>query len=682
MRTEITTPNRAHHARARRGASFIRLSIAALCALVGCVDPEVSGPTLESGIPSLAAQGGAQILQTGIECGCTKVGPYVSPATGKTIGTSREGASPGNVYQLSATQIGSTISLQISRGATPVTQFVVPLNTKWGFSPDDQRFVYHYLSGTAPNQTHNVFVYNLAAPNVPLVTSFQVATGASQITFSPHGKYLMYAWLTGTSITSLTVVDAVTGAVRHQASFTFQAPPGTPGNTFGMASWGFSPDAADRTLAYLYIIGPSMAQWNAVNLTATSTPVLSETAATGFWQFSPCGDLIGAARQTSLTQAWVYLSRTLDGSLVNGAGRNVSVGSAIGFSSTLANHFVTLAGVNQPPALTTNTADDPCQSPVPILTSLALNPASLQGGATSTGTVTLSGAAPASGVVVTLASTNPTVATVPPNVTVTAGNTSASFTVQTSAVTTSTPVTLSATASGVTKSATLTVNAPPQTVRALSVTPPSLAFGNQPIGSPSASQAVTVSSTGNASVNIQAIIPTLPYGVSTTCPATLSAGASCKIYVTFTPVSVGAQPGTLTLTSDAVSSPNVVSLSGTGFVPAPGIGLSATSISFGSVKVGLNPSRRTLTVTSTGSSPLVISSATIGGVNSWDFYFDTDSCTGATLAPGASCTISMYFEPLATGNRAATLSVSSNASATPSVVTLTGVGLSAGPVQP
>jgi hypothetical protein len=50
------------------------------------------------------------------------------------------------------------------------------------------------------------------------------------------------------------------------------------------------------------------------------------------------------------------------------------------------------------------------------------------------------------------------VATVPTSATVTAGATSANFTVTTQTVTASTPVTLSATYSGVTQSATLTVN--------------------------------------------------------------------------------------------------------------------------------------------------------------------------------------------------------------------------------
>src|SRR5207248_8155363 len=63
------------------------------------------------------------------------------------------------------------------------------------------------------------------------------------------------------------------------------------------------------------------------------------------------------------------------------------------------------------------------------LASMTLNPATLTGGANSTGTVTLSAAAPAGGAVVALTSNNLNAATVPASVTVAAGATTAKFTV-------------------------------------------------------------------------------------------------------------------------------------------------------------------------------------------------------------------------------------------------------------
>src|SRR5216684_4014650 len=95
----------------------------------------------------------------------------------------------------------------------------------------------------------------------------------------------------------------------------------------------------------------------------------------------------------------------------------------------------------------------------PTLSSVGLNPTSVTGGSSSTGTVTLDGPAPSYGAVVSLSS-SASAATVPASVTVASGATSATFTVNTTAVTASTPVTVTATYGGAMKTASLTVNPP------------------------------------------------------------------------------------------------------------------------------------------------------------------------------------------------------------------------------
>ncbi len=102
------------------------------------------------------------------------------------------------------------------------------------------------------------------------------------------------------------------------------------------------------------------------------------------------------------------------------------------------------------------------------LASLSLAPTSVPGGEAATGTVTLSAAAPTGGAAVTLASADPTVVSVPASVTVSAGGTSATFTATTATVTTSTSVALTASWSGVIRSATVTVGPPGPAVPDLS----------------------------------------------------------------------------------------------------------------------------------------------------------------------------------------------------------------------
>jgi uncharacterized protein (TIGR03437 family) len=91
------------------------------------------------------------------------------------------------------------------------------------------------------------------------------------------------------------------------------------------------------------------------------------------------------------------------------------------------------------------------------LTGVTVSPDHVTGGSNATGTVTLGAAAPVGGTVVTLLSSSPITAPVPPFVTVPQGGTTASFTIQTTHVTATLPVTITAKAGGVTKTAVLTV---------------------------------------------------------------------------------------------------------------------------------------------------------------------------------------------------------------------------------
>ena len=93
----------------------------------------------------------------------------------------------------------------------------------------------------------------------------------------------------------------------------------------------------------------------------------------------------------------------------------------------------------------------------PAVSALTLSPATFPGGCkSSTGRITLSGPAPAGGTMVSLATTNP-VAVLPATVTVPAGKTSATFPITAPAVASSQVGTVTATAGGQSRSATLKV---------------------------------------------------------------------------------------------------------------------------------------------------------------------------------------------------------------------------------
>jgi len=241
---------------------------------------------------------------------------------------------------------------------------------------------------------------------------------------------------------------------------------------------------------------------------STGTVVLNSAA--------PSGGAVVSLSSANSSVAWVPSSVTIPAGATSAS---FSVTSSSVTSSTAVNLSATYRGVVAPAILTVTASGG---GSGPALSSLSLSPTSVTGGGTSQGTVTLSGAAPSGGAVVSLTSGNTAVATVPASVTVPAGATSANFTVTTVSVTANQSVTISATFGGVTKSATLTVTPPAAgpVLSSLRLNPTSVKGGDSSTGTvtlsapaPSGGTTVTLS-TSNTSV------ATVPSSVTVAAGAT------------------------------------------------------------------------------------------------------------------------------------------------------------------
>lgn len=85
-----------------------------------------------------------------------------------------------------------------------------------------------------------------------------------------------------------------------------------------------------------------------------------------------------------------------------------------------------------------------------------------------------------------------------------------------------------------------------------SVSPSSLGFGTETVGTVSASQQVTISNIGNGSLHITGVAVTANFTTTQNCQgAALAPGASCSEEIAFAPTSVGGLSGTLTFTDDS-----------------------------------------------------------------------------------------------------------------------------------
>ena len=120
------------------------------------------------------------------------------------------------------------------------------------------------------------------------------------------------------------------------------------------------------------------------------------------------------------------------------------------------------------------------------------------------------------------------------------------------------------------------------------LTPASLAFDPQGVGTTSPAKAATLSNTGNASLSISGISTTGDFAQTNNCGASLAVGANCAINVTFMPTASGERTGTLSVANNA--SPRSTSLTGTGLAgttagtyPIGVTGTAGTLVNSGSV---------------------------------------------------------------------------------------------------
>ena len=102
----------------------------------------------------------------------------------------------------------------------------------------------------------------------------------------------------------------------------------------------------------------------------------------------------------------------------------------------------------------------------------------------------------------------------------------------------------------------------------VSLAPPSLGFGDQPLGIASSPQVSTLTNAGELTLTITSIQVTGANGgdfaQTNNCGTSVPAGGSCDISVAFTPTVVGTRTGQVTITDNAADSPQTISLTGIG----------------------------------------------------------------------------------------------------------------------
>ena len=216
-----------------------------------------------------------------------------------------------------------------------------------------------------------------------------------------------------------------------------------------------------------------------------------------------------------------------------------------------------------------------------------------------------------------------------------------------------------------------------------------LSFGNVAVTTTGASQTLVLENTGTATLTGITIAVSAPFtNTGGTCGATLAAASTCTITVAFSPTALGAAAGTVTIAGSVAVAGSPVALSGTGIAAVKTAALAPTSwtvsqtrncpgTGLGVLACLLDPSQ-SFTLTNTGNVPLTgVTQGALGGANASEFAIAAllttcGNATHTTLAPGATCTVTVQFKPLTaqpTGVKTATISVTDSAGTQSSTLT-------------
>lgn len=152
------------------------------------------------------------------------------------------------------------------------------------------------------------------------------------------------------------------------------------------------------------------------------------------------------------------------------------------------------------------------------------------------------------------------------------------------------------------------------------------------------------------------------------------AGGTCTITLTFTPSTSAAESANLNVSDNAVGSPQVVALSGTGSAGA--VTIAPAPYTYPTTPVGVTSAATVFTLTNSSGGTITLSTpaASLTGTNASDFAISAQTCTnGGTVTNGSTCTVSVTFTPtLSATTETATLNFNDTYPGSPQTVTLSG----------
>ena len=158
------------------------------------------------------------------------------------------------------------------------------------------------------------------------------------------------------------------------------------------------------------------------------------------------------------------------------------------------------------------------------------------------------------------------------------------------------------------------------------------------------------------------------------CLAPLAGASGCTVQVVCNPTSVGTKTATLTVADATTASDSVTAALTCSSVGPTTLTVTGTA-NLGAVVVGKTGAPQTFTVTNPGTTATGTLTVTVASTT--QFVTSLDTCTGASLAPAATCTVAVALKPSAPGQLGTILNVTAAGGASGSAQ-LSGTGLPPG----
>ena len=217
-------------------------------------------------------------------------------------------------------------------------------------------------------------------------------------------------------------------------------------------------------------------------------------------------------------------------------------------------------------------------------------------------------------------------------------------------------------------SATVTVTTAAATI---AVSPSALSFSSVAANS-SSTQTLTISNTGGSNLSVTSVtVSGSAFSMSgATFPMTIGAGQSAGLTVKFSPTTTGNFTGTVTVASNASNSVSAVTLSGSATAASTYLlSASPTSWNFGTIAEG-SSANKTITLSNSGTAAVSVSAANFTGMG----FSLSGVSLPLTVAAGKTQNVTLAFAPQTSGAASGAVSFVSNATNSPTTISLSGSG--------